>query len=697
MLCMSLIAPETSDSVWIWLVLGGSGGALGACGVFACLSVWKRFRNRSGEQGTGLGLNKAQLVQEIFAASPDAILVMDPHDREIPLRIVDCNAQFCALHGYSREELIGSSVNMLETEERSWTLAQVEKIVFEIREMGVVTGETVHRRRDGTQFPVEYRTTLIRLGADEFLLGFDRDISVRKQTENAWRASEERYRTIIDNCPVAVFLQDPYDRKVISRVIDVNRHAAEIHGVTAAEMIGRSMNDFDVFQTSYEELQHRVERLRAKGLVSGEATHVRADGTTFPIEFASVLVVLDGREFILGIDRDITHSKRRDAELNESRRLRAVGEMVGGVAHEFNNLLTPMLLYTEMLEEPDLWPNISATVAAPLRKSIIRATELTRRILTFGRRAAEERVRSDLGEVVRDAVDFVGKTIDHRIHIEVCVAATTPIVYVRRTDITQILINLILNARDTLLEKLESGLAEAGWSPQVIITVERAAPVSEERPEPSGWLALRVADNGMGMTDEVKERAFEPFFTTKPVGKGTGLGLAMTWHLIKGEDGQAAIISQVGEGTIINLYLPEAKPGAGEDPSSEAPGAMPALKTSRQRILLVEDQAEVANSVRLVLTRFGYDVIHEKDGAEALRRCEREGFDFDTLLTDLNLPGLHGAELVDHVRTMGFKGKIIAYSGMVSKEMEAQINRAGVLAILEKPFDFKQLVRLLGT
>ena len=777
----------------------------------------------------------AQLAQQVFESSPDSILVMDPANEKEPMAIVICSENACVWHGWKRDELIGRSVNLLEVDPTHWTPANAAKYVVRLREAGLVLGEAKHRRRDGSAFPVEFTNSLIVLDGREYVLGFDRDITVRRAAEAALRASEERFHAIIDACPLGIWLldphdptvprriveanehaarmhgvkladmvgrsvndfdtgrmsyedaqasikrarnnpsllhgeglhrradgtefpiqyistrlviggrelilgidqditerkqaeaalraseerframfnaspagmllQDPHDREVPLRIVDANQHAADIHGVRVDDMIGRSIGDFQATPVTYEIAQARLGRMRSSPSSHGETIHRRADGQEFPIEYAGKLLVLNGREFILGVDLDITERKRIDTELSESRRLRAVGAMVGGIAHEFNNLLTPMLLHTEMLiGENENNVKLAANIG-PIRVGIDRARELTQRILTFGRRTVESREFINLEEVVRDNIDFFARTIDRRIQVAIHPSGGRMLVWANRSDLNQLVVNLILNARDTLLEKAGT-TAPAGWVPRIDIFLESVTRASgardaTDRHTPRCWRRLTVRDNGLGMSDAVRERVFEPFFTTKGVGQGTGLGLATAWHVSTTSGGWVEIESRQGEGAAFNVFLPAADDNAvvssgagGEVAAPEIAPAAPALAT-RLRVLLVEDSEHVACATQRVIESCGYEVQVEADGQAAWMELSRHPGRYDVVFSDLNLPGISGMELVRRVRGIGYKGRVIVYSGYFSSEHAAELAALGVDHLLPKPFHRAELVRVL--
>ena len=771
----------------------------------------------------------AQLAQRVFASSPDSILVLDPNNEKEPMAIVLCSDNVCAWHGWKRDELVGRSVNLLERYPTRWTAATTAEHIVRLREVGLMRGEVEHRRRDGSIFPLEYTNSLLVLGEREYVLGFDRDITERRLAEEALRASEERFRTIIDACPMAIWLvdlndsvvprrivaanehaalmhgakladmvgrslndfdmncmsyeeakaslgelrdpkvlvhgqglhkrsdgttfpiqyvktllviggrelvlgidqditerkqaeaalraseerframfnaspagmllQDPHDREVPLRIVDANQHAAKIHGVRVADMIGRSIGDFQATPVTYELAQTRLAKMRVSGSSHGETMHRRADGQEFPIEYVGTLLVLDGREFVLGVDLDITERKRIDTELSESRRLRAVGAMVGGIAHEFNNLLTPMLLHAEMLGGEN-----DARLAAhigPIRIGIDRARELTQRILTFGRREAESREFINLEAVVRDNIDFFARTIDRRIQVAIHPSGGPMLVWANRSDLNQLVVNLVLNARDTLLDKA-GAMPPADWVPRIDIFMESVTRASgardaADRHTPQRWRRLIVRDNGLGMSDAVRERVFEPFFTTKGVGHGTGLGLATAWHVSTTLGGWMEIESRQGEGTAFNVVLPAADDNAvvssGAGSEVAAPEIAPAM---RLRVLLVEDSEDVAFATQRVIESCGHEVEVKADGQAAWAELSKHPGRYDIVFSDLNLPGLSGVELVRRLRDIGYKGRVIVYSGYFSSEHTAELASLGVDHLLPKPFNRTELVRVLA-
>jgi signal transduction histidine kinase/ActR/RegA family two-component response regulator len=397
---------------------------------------------------------------------------------------------------------------------------------------------------------------------------------------------------------------------------------------------------------------------------------------------------------------DITQRRNLDEEIAQSRKLRAVGELVGGIAHEFNNLLTPIMLKVGQIEldwahEPALQREIRL-----IAESVQRSSELTRRLLTFGRKADQRQEELLLATVINNCFSLLRLTMDRRIHWEQAVPPDLPPLYFNATDLNQIILNLVINARDTLLEKLAGARGE--WVP--LIRVEAALiPAGSLTPidgtpshrQISGWQRLTIRDNGMGMPPEVRERIFEPFFTTKDVGKGTGLGLATVWHLVTETSGRIEVESTPGEGTAFHVYLPillipQAVSAAATSAALVHPG--------HARVFLAEDDPLVAGAVTTALKRAGYTVTHLPDGATAWQFIHARLSDFDLLVLDVNMPGLDGIELAERVRATGrYAGHIMIASGRLGSDDLEEIANARIDFVLNKPFDIAELLGAVRT
>ncbi|HEY3754841.1 MAG TPA: transporter substrate-binding domain-containing protein [Opitutaceae bacterium] len=415
--------------------------------------------------------------------------------------------------------------------------------------------------------------------------------------------------------------------------------------------------------------------------------------------FAVTLVPLSGAAGapprLCVLAEDVTARRHADAEIAQSRKMRAVGELVGGIAHEFNNLLTPILLKVGEIgvmhaQNPELARDLDVIADAARR-----GAELTRRLLTFGRKneTGSESIR--LSTVVDACFHLLRSTVDRRIQWENAVPVSLPPLRYNATDINQVLINLLINARDTLMEKLGKA-PSSDWQPRIRVSALPAAAdahplrrAGSEGAKLSGWQILSVTDNGMGMPPEVSERIFEPFFTTKGVGQGTGLGLATAWHVVSESGGRIEVESAPGEGTTFRIYFPvwDAEPITGLAQLVK----QPAPDAAMLRVLLVEDDPLVAKAMTAMLKRQRHKVESAADGLEAERIIRAGGNQIDLIVLDVNLPGVDGKELARRARLSGYGGRILVTSGRVDDELKAALDEVGVDGVLPKPFTAAQL------
>jgi two-component system, cell cycle sensor histidine kinase and response regulator CckA len=457
-----------------------------------------------------------------------------------------------------------------------------------------------------------------------------------------------------------------------------------------------------------EASQHLIaEAVARRPAGSGEFQFDYADAGNSRIYLVTVVPLTDScgeTGSLCVLSDDITDRRRAEAEIALSRKLRAVGELVGGIAHEFNNLLTPILLKTGELQmtSPDgeeLRQELEVIAGAALR-----GAELTRRLLTFARKSDSSPENIDVARIVEGCFRLLSNTADRRIAWENAVSPGLLPFWFNETDLNQILMNLLLNARDTLLEKLALPHG-AEWQPRIRVGASRLPPkafhAGEKVPHGStleGWLQLSVSDNGMGIPGQVRERMYEPFFTTKDVGKGTGLGLATIWHIVTAAGGNLRLKSTPELGTTFDIYLPawsaptEAPPAKIEVAAAQETGAL--------RVLLVEDDPLVARAMQAVLVRGSHQVRLISDGREAARVLEADASAFDLLVLDVNLPGFSGVELVSLARKHRTTAQILVMSGRVDESVRRTLEALGVTHFLPKPFaieDFESAVRTCVT
>lgn len=393
---------------------------------------------------------------------------------------------------------------------------------------------------------------------------------------------------------------------------------------------------------------------------------------------------------------DVTTRKRQDAEIAQGRRLRAIGELVGGIAHEFNNLLTPIRLGAESLR--DEWkdhPALSEDLAI-IAEAALRSADLVERLLTFGRNKDRNIERIDVAEIIDSNFDLLGHTIDRRIKLSSRIPKNLPGLYLNKTDVHQVVINLLVNASDTINDKLEAAPPHE-WRPLIEVDAAELSPADVELTSASmdataeSWVRLSVRDTGCGMTQEVLDRLFEPFYSTKETGRGTGLGLATVWHLVTGFGGRVAVESTLGVGSVFSVYLPVSRIPESCVPGGATEEPAPAPIDGSKRLLVLDDEYAIGGMVKTLFERRGHSVEWCDHPDEAWRRLSGAVDGFDALLLDLNMPGMNGTEFARLARGVGFGGPIVVMSGLVSAMQKAELAELGVRSIVNKPFSFDVL------
>ncbi|MEO6992029.1 MAG: transporter substrate-binding domain-containing protein [Lacunisphaera sp.] len=548
---------------------------------------------------------------------------------------------------------------------------------------------------------VNYGTAILALGLIAAVAGLLRQRAMRRHIagQAAELAGQQALlRTLYDNIPLAMCVLQSVPSGGY-QILSINRQAEGYFNLTAEQAAGRQLLDISPGSEWIKQLSELLQReLTVQGYLREERTLV---ATRKRLIFTLVPMPPDtaGNARWCVLAEDITERRNLDEEIAQSRKLRAVGELVGGIAHEFNNLLTPIMLKVGQIELD--WSHDTTLLAelSLIGEAVQRSSELTRQLLTFGRKSDQRAESLTLTNVVNNCFALLRLTMDRRIQWQQAVPPHLPPLYFSATDLNQIILNLVINARDTLLEKLN--LPHGDWTPCIRveateITMEPIGPIDPTRAQGQihRWQRLSIRDNGMGMTPEVRERIFEPFFTTKDVGQGTGLGLATVWHLVTAASGRIEVESIRGEGTVFHVYLPVLAVPAAATP---IPPSAPAPKAAPASIFIVDDDLLVASSVTAALQRAGHAVTHFPDGAVAWQFLQEHPNDFDLLILDVNMPGMDGIELAGRIRTSGlYQGKMIIASGRLSSDDLEEIAKARIDCILNKPFHIAELLDAVG-
>jgi len=618
--------------------------------------------------------------RSLFEASNVIMLIIDPDSGQI----VDANLAASRYYGYTRGQLGSMNIGEINSLPPEQVAEERQRAKREERNYFIFP----HRLANGTIRNVEVHSQPCILNGKVLLYSIIFDITERKQAEERLQESEETYRSILEASPDGIAISD-----LDGRILMLPPRTMALLGYSKQdELLGRKVLEF-IVPEDQERAASNIS-LMFRGLFKGSAEYrlLSAEGTEFQTEInAEYIRGSDGQPTkMVFVIRDITERKRAEKEkaklqeqLAQAQKIESVGRLAGGVAHDFNNLLTVINGYSELM--------LMANLPEQLRNPIIqikyagdRAQQLTSQLLAFSRKQVIQPKIINLNTLIADHMKMLGRLLGEDIEISTQLPKDLANIKADPGQIEQIIMNLVINSRDAM-----------PFGGRILIETDNVE--FDENyvrrhvdSRPGKYVMLAISDNGTGMDEATKEKIFEPFFTTKGRDKGTGLGLATVFGVVKQNEGFIYVYSELNKGTSFKIYLPALEPT--EAAETEQTAAQQQLEGT-ETILLVEDNPEVLELTQMTLSGYGYQVITARNGEEGLQVFREYQGTIDLLLTDVIMPVMGGKELADKLKAEYPYLKVIYFSGYTDES----IVHHGVLEtgaeFIQKPYSNKELAK----
>lgn len=593
-----------------------------------------------------------------------------------------CNAACLRLLGYDHEsEMLGKPVHDLIHHTRTdGQPYPVEECMIHRQSVATHITDEVFWRADGTCFPAEYWSyPILQDGAVVGSVITFFDITERMKAEEQLKRSESRYRSIIESAPYGIYWVDQSGYIVLANAAFVNllgfQSEQEVLGLDTRQ-IYLNPNDLEAatLAASRGDSSHRF-----------ETKWKRHDKKTITVRL--VKRRLTGKDELVGgyevFVEDITEQRSLQKQFEHAQRMEAVGRLAGGVAHDFNNLLMVVNGYAQLMEESTEDAMKVVSYAKRIQEASSKASTITRQLLAFSRKQVVDATVLDLNNILKELGTLLSRMVGDDVDITMALEPELGRVRADRGQIEQVIMNLAVNARDAMPD---GGKLTIETSNVQFDAVYKRA---EVRIPPGCYTMLTVRDTGIGMTLEVQRHIFEPFFTTKDAGKGTGLGLAMVYGIVKQGQGFIYACSEQGKGSIFTIYLPRVD----GDLSVEMPLQSEGAPTGTETVLLVDDDSALRDVTSVYLTSKGYKVLEASNASEALALCESPDEPIHLLISDLVMPGLGGIDLARSVMSLRPKVRVVLMSGYTDRVLN--VESIGIEAhFLQKPFSLDALARV---
>jgi len=588
-------------------------------------------------------------------------------------RLTYANSTFCRQLGYTADEILKMRIEDVypgfgkKDRAVALRLEDGESVLF-VSEL---------QRKNGTRFPAELLVTKVILNGQVAFGSNIRNITERK--ENEQRIYQQA--SLLDQTREAIFVCD-----LNNKILFWNKGAEKLYGWNQTEVLGLTP----------EELMHRKNRDRIQKVRESLDVSNEWSGTLEQLGKKDELILVESRwtlvrneknhpDYVLITNTDITEKRRTEAQLLRSQRMESIGTLAGGIAHDLNNILSPIMLATDMLQlnnesdETKRWLDI-------IGQNAERGSDLVKQVLSFARGVEGDKISVQVKHILKDLIKILRETFPKSITIRYDISPELWVISADPTQIHQVLLNLSVNARDAMPDG-----GTLVFSAKNIVIDDKFARANIDS-FPGNFIVLSASDTGVGIQKELHQRIFDPFFTTKEIGKGTGLGLAIAHSIVKSHGGFISVESEQGKGATFSAYLP-----ALVNPKSprEEKAILRLPKGNGELILIVDDENNIVQTTKATLENFGYQVLTASDGNKALELFRQNEETVDLVITDLAMPIKDGYSTILEMRKISPDIPIIAVSGLIQPQKMSEIRLLGVKHLLVKPFTAETLLTAL--
>ncbi len=506
------------------------------------------------------------------------------------------------------------------------------------------------------------------------------EIKERNRAEQALRESEEKYRTLFEDSRDAIYMTARD-----GRFMDVNQAALDLFGYTREEMLGL---DFREIYVNPEDRSRFQEEIEEKGSVRDYGMRFRKkDGAEMDCMVTSTVRRADDGSILgyQGIIRDTTEQKRLEAQLLQAQKMEAVGNLAGGISHDFNNILQAISGYIQLLLMKKEADDPDGHYLKQIEKAAERAGELTRQLLVFSRKVESKLRPIDLNQELRQVHGLLQRTIPKMIDVELHLTENLKLINADPVQLEQIIMNLVVNAKDAMPDG-----GKLFFETKNVILNEQFCQIHIGA-VPGDYALLSISDTGHGMDKKIVEHIFEPFYTTKEIGKGTGLGLAMVYGIVKSHGGYVTCYSEPGQGTVFKIYFPvlevESLEREVEREHEEA------IRGGHETILLVDDEEMLREQGREILHRYGYTTVTAENAETAIEIYKKEKDRIDLVTLDIGMPGMGGHKCLQELLKIDPDVKVIIASGYTSSINVKEALESGAAGFIGKPYDLKDMLK----